>query len=443
MPNGKIVFSSTRDVKYCQCNRHISPNLFVMEADGRNILQIGRNNLAELHASLLPDGRILYDRWEYVDRHFGPSFGLWTCNPDGTNHALYYGSNAWSPGAIIQARAIPGQRPRGAASSARATTGPGARWRSSIVGRAWTVPPRWFGSGRPMPSGCSDGIDNCSMDFIGQDRLRSRGVAEVRRPLAAGRRAGRGAGKVFLVSRGIAGAHLAGESVRRPADGDLPGRHLRQRDAAARRGAGLLRSQAAGRLRPAAGDSRSGSTWRKARDISTSRTSIAAAGMEQVPRGTIKYLRVIEAPPKRSWSDPAYGIDATQAPAMNWNLTVNKRIIGDVPVEADGSAYFSAPAGRFLYFQALDADKMMVQSMRSGTTLMPGEVAGCTRLPRESPRRRAVAVHRTGRHARPAQRACKPWYGPERDFNYLTEVQPVFDRHCVRCHDYGRPDGKR
>ena len=58
----------------------------------------------------MEDGRILYDRWEYVDRHFGPSFGLWTVRPDGTRHDLFYGNNAWSPGAIFDARMIPGSQ---------------------------------------------------------------------------------------------------------------------------------------------------------------------------------------------------------------------------------------------------------------------------------------------------------------------------------------------
>ena len=62
---------------------------------------------------------------------------------------------------------------------------------------------------------------------------------------------------------------------------------------------------------------------------------------------------------------------------MNWNVTTNKRIIGDVPVESDGSAHFYAPADRFLHFLALDENKQMIQAMRTGTMLRPGEVQGC------------------------------------------------------------------
>jgi hypothetical protein len=108
LPDDSIVFSSTREPKYCMCNRHIMANLFRMEADGANIHQIGKSTLFEGHASLMPDGRILYDRWEYVDRNFGDAQALWTVHPDGTGHAIYWGNYTASPGAVIDARMVPG-----------------------------------------------------------------------------------------------------------------------------------------------------------------------------------------------------------------------------------------------------------------------------------------------------------------------------------------------
>lgn len=108
LPDGGIVFSSTREPKYCMCNRHIMANIYRMEADGANITQIGKSTLFEGHSALLNDGRIIYDRWEYIDRNFGDAQGLWTSNPDGTNHAIYYGNNTNSPGGVIDPRPIPG-----------------------------------------------------------------------------------------------------------------------------------------------------------------------------------------------------------------------------------------------------------------------------------------------------------------------------------------------
>ena len=108
-----------------------------MEADGANIRQIGHNTLFEGRGSLLPDGRVLYTRWEYVDKHFSSAYGLWTANPDGTNQTLFYGGLAWQPGAMVDARAIPGsrhvvcvfrQRPRsGLGRDGRRRSGPGQR----------------------------------------------------------------------------------------------------------------------------------------------------------------------------------------------------------------------------------------------------------------------------------------------------------------------------
>jgi hypothetical protein len=35
----------------------------------------------------------------------------------------------------------------------------------------------------------------------------------------------------------------------------------------------------------------------------------------------------------------------------------------------------------------------------------------------------------------------QPFYGSPRGFSFPREVQPILDRHCVRCHD-GRPEDK-
>ncbi|MHB8864344.1 MAG: TolB family protein, partial [Pirellulaceae bacterium] len=108
LPDDRILFTSSREPKFCMCNRHIMCNLYTMDADGANIQQIGHSTLFEGHPSLLPDGRVLYDRWEYVDRNFGDAQGVWVCNPDGTNHAIHWGNNTNSPGAVLDNRAIPG-----------------------------------------------------------------------------------------------------------------------------------------------------------------------------------------------------------------------------------------------------------------------------------------------------------------------------------------------
>ncbi len=87
-------------------------------------------------------------------------------------------------------------------------------------------------------------------------------------------------------------------------------------------------------------------------------------------------------------------------------------------------------------------DGMMVQSMRSGATLQPGETVGYVGC--HEGRLTGVALRAEPgvplALRRPPSK-LKPWYGPERNFSYLAEVQPVWDRHCVSCHDYGQEAG--
>ena len=164
--------------------------------------------------------------------------------------------------------------------------------------------------------------------------------------------------------------------------------------------------------------------------------------MKGVPRGAVKTLRIVEAPAKPTY--PPAGIGDWTAPgdthshhptAANWNHYNTKRILGTVPVEADGSARFEIPARRFVYFQLLDGNGMMIQSMRSGTSVLPGEVAGCVGC--HADRSVPPADAKSLALSQPP-RVIAPWYGPARDFNYAAEVQPVLDRHCVGCHDYGK-----
>ena len=428
LPDGRIVFSSTREPKLCQCNRHVMANLFHMERDGSNLHQIGRNALFEGHPVALPDGTILYDRWEYVDKHFGPAFGLWTVNPDGTNHAVFYGNNAWSPGAIVDARLVPGtqrfvatfgschDRPWGAIALVERTRGldglaPVVRsWPADIGGLLSNSRNYKGGQGRGHPAGWQ--IDTFK-------RLKTK--YEDPYPLSE---------KHYLCARTIVGERTGIFLI------DVFGNEV------------LMHAEGPGcfdpmpvkaRPRPHAIPARKNLARTEGRfyvvDVHV------GSGMERVERGTIKWLRIVEAPPKLFWTHTLWNIDASQAPAMNWNCTNNKRILGKVPVEADGSAYFNVPADKFVSFQLLDENEMMVQSMRSGTMVQPGETAGCVgchenRMSTVSNARSAVAFRRD-------PRKIEPWYGPPREFNYLTEVQPVFDKHCVKCHDYGKPAGKK
>jgi len=414
LPDGRILFSSTREPKYCMCNRHIMCNLFTMDADGANIQQIGHSTLHEGHASLLPDGRVLYDRWEYVDRNFGDAQGTWTVNPDGTNHAVYYGNNMNSPGAVLDGRIIPGTERMIATFSSCHDRPWGALAivdrRLAIDGKAAVI--------RTWPAEAIDLVGKGNYDtFIQVDPK-----YEDPYPLSD---------KYFLCSRmtgrgGQMGIWLI----------DVFGNEI------------LLHAEGPGCFDPLP------LAPRRRPPVIPSRVGLCAdegcfcvadvyvgAGMEKIERGTVKWLRVVESPEKRFWTQQSWNGSGTQAPGMAWNDFNNKRILGTVPVEPDGSAYFAVPADAFVYFQLLDGRGMMIQSMRSGTIARPGETTGCIGC--HEGRRTATAHGRLPMAVTRPPSRLKPWYGPPRNFSYLAEVQPVFDKHCVKCHDYGQEAGRK
>ncbi len=426
LPDGAIAFSSTREPKYCMCNRHIMANLFRMDADGANVHQIGKSTLFEGHGALTPDGRILYDRWEYVDRNFGDAQGLWTVNPDGTNHAVYWGNNTWSPGAVIDARPIPGtqravcvfgschDRPWGALAIIDRRLGMDER---PPVVHTWPADAiNLVGPGDPANP------EHYGFDLFTQVNPKY----EDPYPLDEA---------FFLCSRTAGAGELMGLYLL-----DTFGNEV------------LVHVEEPGcfdpmplvpRTRPPAIPCRR--TFEDQPGALYVMDVYEGTHMAGVERGTVKYLRVVESPEKRSWTTPPWNGQGQQAPAMNWHDFNNKRILGTVPVEPDGSAHFEVPAGAFVYFQLLDERGMMVQSMRSGTLVQSGELTGC------------VGCHEDRRKAPPALFAKLPtplalrrepsalagWQGPPRFFNYLSEVQSVFDRYCVECHDYGKQAGEK
>ncbi|MBN2316368.1 MAG: hypothetical protein JXM79_20745 [Sedimentisphaerales bacterium] len=423
LPDDGIAFSSTREPKYCMCNRHIMGNLFRMDADGANIHQIGKSTLHEGHGTLMPDGRILYDRWEYVDRNFGDAQGLWTVNPDGTNHAVYWGNNTWSPGGVIDARAIPGSerilcilgschdRPWGALAILDRRLGLDGRepilrtWDRNAINLAKEIGPK--------------------PDVYGFDRFKEIDPKyEDPYPLND---------KYFLCSRMTGKGEQMGIYLL-----DIFGNEI------------LLNVEEPGCFDPMPLGPRP-----RPMPIPTRRNFNNEKGyfyivnvyqgthMKGVEPGIIKYLRVVESPEKRFWTHPSWGGQGVHCPAINWHSFENKRILGTVPVAEDGSAYFEVPSDRFVFFQLLDKDQMMVQSMRSGTIIQSGETTGCIgchenrrTAPRQAGEKIPLALKRP-----PSQ--LNGWFGELRLFNYAYEVQPVFDRHCVSCHDYGQEAGKK
>jgi hypothetical protein len=415
LADGSILFTSSREPKYCMCNRHIMGNLYRMESDGANIRQIGKSTLHEGRSSLMPDGRILYDRWEYVDRNFGDAQGLWVVNPDGTNHAVFWGNNTGCPGGVIDARIIPGttlclciftschDRPWGAA--AVIDRRKGVDGRDSVL-RTW-------------PADAINLVDRGGIDTFRKVRPRY----EDPFPLND---------KYFLVSRGVGKGEEMGIYLI-----DTFGNEIQLH----RDGPGCFDPMPiAPRKRPTASPARR--DFENKTGVFYVQNAYIGTHMKNVKPGAIKSLRVIESPPKRSWTRPSWGGQGQQAPAMNWHAFVNKRILGTVPVEADGSAHFEVPCDKFIYFQVLDKDGMMIQTMRSGTIIQSGETQGCVGCHENRTEDTPPLKDKPLAMKRPPSK-MNGWRGPARKFSYQREVQPVFDKHCVKCHDFGKKGAEK
>jgi mono/diheme cytochrome c family protein len=153
------------------------------------------------------------------------------------------------------------------------------------------------------------------------------------------------------------------------------------------------------------------------------------AELERLPDGTYRH----DHPNFQDWyATPTHKVSGP----FGWPTYVAKQSWGTVPVEADGSARFYAPSGKVLYFQVLDENFNELQRMRSVVQLQPGEKRSCIgcheRRSAAPPLSSPLALQRPPRQIEPP-----PW-GAE-PFAYEKVVQPVWDRHCVRCHDANDP----
>lgn len=426
LPDGNIIFTSTRQPKYCMCNRHIMGNLFRMGADGSNITQIGVSTLFEGHSSLLSDGRILYDRWEYVDRNFGDAQGLWTVNPDGTKHAIYYGNNTASPGGVIDGRQIPGtdlvvcifgschDLPWG--SLAVIDRKKGVDGRDPVV--------------KIFPDEAINIVANGDLDsFKWVKSFRYEDPYPVNK-------------EWFVVSRTL----YPYPDWRKQKCGYKQGIYLVGMDGTEELLIEGERSVFDPHIVEAPAKVVSLPTMRNFEDEKGQfyvENVYEGTHMQGVKKGEVKWLRVIESPEKRSWTWGGWQGQGEQAPALNWHSFENKQILGEVPVEEDGSASFMVPAGKFVFFQLLDKDKKMIQSMRSGVSLMPGEINGCVgchedrlSIPMPIPKR-PIALTK-----KPVE--LTKWMGKEPfKFSFMEHVQPILDRRCVKCHDFDEKDRKK
>ncbi|MDO4583096.1 MAG: hypothetical protein Q4D62_03230 [Planctomycetia bacterium] len=467
LPNGKIVFTSTRSVRISDCWYRASGDIYVCDADGSNIERLTADQLHSHHPQVLEDGRIVFTRWEYNDRTALYLHPLISMNPDGTVQTEYYGNNSMFPSSIIHTQRIPGSSKLLAIISGHHTIYKGKlglldRNRGTQAGEGITlVNTKLDGSpGMEEPNVIPSGFNDFMVDIFGQVG------PQYAHPFALDE-------ENYLCSFSPEGTLLTFGKLNPPmgayfmtADGK---RELLAFD----------QWQGTGRIIPVMPMSvppDRGNHLVMEDNFGTFylQNVYFGPGLEGIPHGTAKKLRVVAL--EYRVARMGYGQNGgecetglCQTPiSLNSGSWDVKHVLGEVDIEEDGSCYFQVPARTPVYFQILDENGYCIQSMRSWATLMNGEQFACLgchenkndALP-PSQRKPTLAMRKppqiprqvTGKLHPLVERLQKESWkdrvenylgvnvarsldadAPVEGFSYVQEIQPIFDKHCVSCH---------
>ena len=393
-PDGSIVFCSSRCRRFVNCWFTRVAALYRCDGDGKNIRMLSSNNDHDNTPWILPDGRVLYMRWEYVDRSQVHYHHLCTMNADGTGQMVYYG-NLHGGIAMLDAKPVPGTQKVVAAYSP--------------------------GHGRPEHMGPVSVIDPSK----GPDELSS-----VRQVSKGSLWAGLWKDPYAISEDCFLVAHPRGIYVM---DGQgnneliykLPKseKHLQCHEPRP------LRSRPRERIIPPRTDLEETSGQLVMENVYHGRK------MAGVKKGTIKKLLVMQQLPK-----PVNFSGGMQPLTIGGSFTLAE-ILGTVPVEPDGSAYMKLPALRSIFFVALDEKDQPVKRMHSFLILQPGETTSCVgcheqRVQAPPPQTTDLLAMR-----RPASR-LKKIEGVPGVFDFPRDIQPILDKHCVKCHNADRREGR-
>jgi hypothetical protein len=405
LPDGGIIFASTRCKRFVPCQRCQAVVLYRMDADGGNILCLSANNVNEDRPAVLPDGRMVYTRWEYVDRSAQKFRDLWVMNPDGTGQMVLFGGMARPMGdyhAKCDAMPIPGT------DKLVSVFSPALGQREN-AGNVMCVdvkagPDDWSAAKQISPklanlvwsSGLGHGREGFRDPYpLSNDCFL---VAQDKSLLVLD-----ASGKTEEFFKADKMVHDPRVIRSRPREPVIPSRI----DLKKTTGQLVLANVYHGR------------------------------NMEGVKPGTIKKLLVLEDLPK-----PVSIPFVRGAITAGGSHTVH-RILGTVPVEPDGSASFEVPPLRGLFFVALDENELAVKRMQSYTMVMPGETQGCVGC--HEARTQTISSN-DGLATRMAMKRppsrIEPIAGVPEVIDYPRDIQPIWDRHCVSCHSAEKPEGR-
>ncbi len=451
LPDGDLIFMSTRRGGFHRCGG--GPcyvyTLARCGADGSNPRPISFHETNEWFPTLTRDGRVVYTRWDYVDRDAVYYQMLWSARQDGTDVRAYYGNNTFNPCGLWESKAVPGSdkvasiggphHAMSAGSVVLVDVTKGVDGPASI--ERLTPEVRYPEGEAPLPL-----IPQlpylCDFDYVPtgywqavREAERAAETPEERRwPVHCFKSPFPLSEKYFVASYSY--DKLLGE-----AGPNLPNQF------------GLYFCDAFGNRELIYRDPNISSVWavpvrpRPVPPVSASTLDEAAQKAEK-PTGTffvqnvyeswptkipakIKSLRIVQVLPKTTpnANQPTVGVA---------NASPGKQVLGTVPVEEDGSAFFEAPAKTPILFQALDENGRCVQGMRSLVYLQPGESAGCVGCHEDRmaavPSAKTIASTKKPTQIVPGPDGSKP-------LSFPILVQPVLDKHCVSCHNADKKEG--
>jgi hypothetical protein len=404
LPDGGLAFITTRCTARVFCFRWTSSVLFRMNPDGTGMRPLSYSSLSEWAPSVMSDGRLIWTRWEYIDKGADFSQTLWSINPDGTSPELVFGNTIIQPNGYACGREVPGT--------------------SEIL---CTLVSHFGDINGPIA------LLDLSQGRLNQKAIRSL-TPEVpwpgmwpatecfRDPVPLSK-------DYFLCS------HAPLDRFGLYAIDRYGNRELLHLDS-------TFGSMAPTPFRVTQPPPALPDVTRPDTDTGRFVMLDVYRGLEPtVPRGSVKWLRVVEEVRHNLTANPNFDhadfmkwyaspVDIVSGP-FGWPTYTAKAPLGLVPVEEDGSASFVAPAGKVLYFQALDKDYNELQRMRSVVQLQPGETRSCVGChdARDStpPPTQPLALSKP-----PHLIAPHPW--GDKPFSYSEVVQPVLDAKCISCH---------
>jgi len=423
LPDGGFVFTSTRSQDLGRCHAGRNAPAFLIhrgELDGTRIRELSWGEANELDPAVLNDGRIIYNRWEYVNRHDCLFHKLWTMRPDGTAAANFYGNLTPVPQSISEPRPIPGSgKVMATASGHHSFTGGSVVLIDPLKGVDGPGPVYRLTPEAKYPE--SEGFDTTT--YVSPYPLTEKLFFAAWSPyphVHQGHSPGSEAGAEKRGQRWDAYAiylvfHVDGKAYRElvykpkervSAFTPIP---LRPRPVPP-----ALPSELAPGTNSGTG---------------TFYVQNVYASLHPIEPNSVKYLRI----------NALFNQPTPRVPHRSWVMDeVAKGVIGIVPVNPDGSVAFTIPSRTPVQLQLLDADKMCLMNMRSFIYLQDGERGSCVGC-HEDRMRSPPPVNYAA--LKPQVPAPVPGPPAARGFNYVATVQPVWDRACIRCHGLDKTEG--